>query len=176
MKFPRPLALLLCLCLQPSLRLGADGLVRDRGAEGTAASSSASRSAASSPEVLEKVEAARVLTLMKSRGYTCSLEEDGSILWLLDDLKSRILFMQSGQNLQFYAAFRNNGKVSLEKINAWNRGHRYSRSYLDRVGDPCLELDLDLEGGITEARILDFLKTCKTSFSVWNRQVIESEE
>ncbi|MDR2613286.1 MAG: YbjN domain-containing protein [Deltaproteobacteria bacterium] len=41
-----------------------------------------------------------------------------------------------------------------------NKSFRLSRVYLDQSGDPALELDLDMEGGVSEARIRDFIKAC----------------
>jgi len=40
--------------------------------------------------------------------------------------------------------------LTLEKINAWNREHYFSRAYLDGDRDPCLEAELDLEAGVSE--------------------------
>ena len=60
----------------------------------------------------------------------------------------------------------------MDKINAWNAGKRYSRSYLDEEKDPCLELDLDLAGGVTRERIVDFLLTCKQSLATCEKEVL----
>ncbi|PID81718.1 hypothetical protein CSA17_02175 [bacterium DOLJORAL78_65_58] len=103
---------------------------------------------------------------MDEEGYAVSLDSDGDILWKLDGYMA-FMFISDNQNaLQFFVHFQSDS-ANLEKVNAWNRSKRYSRSYLDEEGNPVLELDLDLEGGITHARLLDFLKTCKVSFNVW---------
>ena len=39
-----------------------------------------------------------------------------------------------------------------------------------------LELDLDLEGGVTQARIANFLKTSNISFSVWRNEVLVDKD
>lgn len=73
--------------------------------------------------------------------------------------------------LQFYSVLPG-VESSLETVNEWNRTKRYSRSYLDSDQDPVLELDLDLAGGVTEDRIIDFLSTCRLSFSAWLKEVM----
>jgi hypothetical protein len=61
----------------------------------------------------------------------------------------------------------------LAKVNAWNKTKRFSRSYLDDDDHVCLELDLDLAGGVTPDRVRDFLKTCRSAFQLWCREVVE---
>lgn len=57
--------------------------------------------------------------------------------------------------VQFYAGFSTK-TVTLAKINEWNTGHRFGRAYIDKEGDPCLEMDVDLDaGGMTRALFLD---------------------
>ena len=38
-----------------------------------------------------------------------------------------------------------------------------ARAYLDGEGDPCLEADLDFEGGITRESFREFVKTFRIS-------------
>ena len=40
-------------------------------------------------------------------------------------------------------------------------------------GDICLELDLDMAGGVTVARIKDFIKTCKVSLIAFEKEVVK---
>lgn len=54
-----------------------------------------------------------------------------------------------GTTIVFRTSFRSHN-VSLEKVNEWNKSKRYSRCYLDKDGEPVLQLDLDLAGGITK--------------------------
>ncbi|MFN3369272.1 MAG: YbjN domain-containing protein [Thermus sp.] len=54
------------------------------------------------------------------------------------------------------AGFRK--KVDLEHLNAWNRDYRFSRAYLDREGDPWVEWELDLTGGVSWEALREFLR------------------
>jgi hypothetical protein len=55
-------------------------------------------------------------------------------------------------------------RPTLERINAWNREKRFSRAFLDD-GDPVLESDLGLTGGVTRETVVSFLKTFEVSLS-----------
>jgi hypothetical protein len=49
-------------------------------------------------------------------------------------------------------------QVTPEKMNEWNRGHRFTRGYRDEDGDSVLESDIDFTGGVTEANIKAWVK------------------
>lgn len=51
------------------------------------------------------------------------------------------------EDLNFYAGF--SSKPTLEVINTWNRDKRFSRAYIDEVGDAAVEMDLDMVAGVT---------------------------
>jgi len=42
-------------------------------------------------------------------------------------------------------------------INDWNRGARFGRAYVDDSGDPVVELDLLLAGGVTAQTIKEYI-------------------
>lgn len=46
--------------------------------------------------------------------------------------------------IQFWAGWTD--KPSLERVNEWNRKHRFGRAYLDDKGEINLEYDINLEG------------------------------
>ena len=69
-----------------------------------------------------------------------------------------LILIQTG-DLQLYIGFKG-AKASVNRINEWNRTHRFSRAYVDKDNDPVLESDLDFAGGVT----LDTLKNFITLF------------
>ncbi|OQC30166.1 MAG: hypothetical protein BWX66_02132 [Deltaproteobacteria bacterium ADurb.Bin058] len=75
---------------------------------------------------------------------------------------TRVLFIvsESQKNIQAYCAFRTDG-TSLETVNEFNKNMRFAKAYLDDDKDPAVELDLDLDGGITEDRLIDFITTVR---------------
>ncbi len=112
-----------------------------------------------------------LLAMMKKEGYAATLDEDGDILWKIEGLSSVIYIPKDQASLQF-AIYFSDSEATLEKVNLWNKGSRYSRSYMDEEGNPHLELDLDLVGGVSQKRIIDFLLTCKVSLPAWAKAVL----
>jgi hypothetical protein len=60
------------------------------------------------------------------------------------------------KSVQLYAGFDPAISPSLEAMNAYARDNRFGRVYLDNDGDPCIEMDIDLEaGGMSRELFLD---------------------
>ncbi|MBS0658837.1 MAG: YbjN domain-containing protein [Verrucomicrobia bacterium] len=67
----------------------------------------------------------------------------------------KVLLFNKGNNLQFYASFKK--KVTFGRVNEWNASQgRYTRAYLDKDGDPCIEADLDISGGVAYGTLAVF--------------------
>ena len=122
--------------------------------------------------VRQRITVWKISETMKQEGYAVTIRDESYVEWRIDGRKSQIFVADDGQSLQFHAAFLDT-QATLATVNDWNRSKKYSRSYLDKDGDPHLELDLDLSGGITEARVIDFLATCRQSFERWVKDVID---
>ena len=64
------------------------------------------------------------------------------------------------KTIQFYMGYSDAKETSLEKLNAWNRDHRFARAYRDNEGDPVLEMDVDLDfAGLPRENVAESLKT-----------------
>ncbi len=128
---------------------------------------------AMSAQVIKKIERKELLKILSGEGYTATeAESERNILWTLSGFKTLLLIAENMESIQFYVAF-SDSKATLDKVNTWNKEKKYSRSYLDNDGDPVLELDLDLAGGVTKERIVDFLLTCRVSLSAWKAAVVD---
>ena len=123
-------------------------------------------------QIIATTDIPQLIAIAKSEGYVVSIDEDGDLLWKIEGFLAYILVSDDGEYVQFQSSFEEAG-TSLEKVNAWNQSKRYSRSYIDSEGDPVLELDLDLEGGVTHDRIVSYLQTCNASFRGWLSEVID---
>ncbi|MDR3154886.1 MAG: YbjN domain-containing protein [Deltaproteobacteria bacterium] len=134
--------------------------------------------AAAQGDVYQKITPDQLFALMHDQGYDVSLGDSvngGKLInWEIDGFTTVILFFDGGLSIQFYGGVAGGGP-SLDKINAFNRDYRFSRTYLDSKGDPNLELDLDLEGGVTRGRILDYLITCRLALANWLANVIAKD-
>ena len=101
-------------------------------------------------------------TYLKSKGYPVNATKDGNGLSILrsktsDGIDFDIYFFDCGKtdercgSLQFAAGWAARQRVTLDQLNAWNRGHRYMRAYLTDNGDLYGEFDMVIApGGTTE--------------------------
>ena len=111
-----------------------------------------------------------LIPIMTALGYDVE-KDDEDVKWRLQGRRCLLLLYDDGHALQFYIGVAG-GKASLAALNDWNKNRRFSRTYRDDDDDPCLELDLDLAGGVTLARLKDFFQTCDTSLSRWYQEII----
>jgi hypothetical protein len=124
-------------------------------------------------QLYKKIERRDLLKILSSEGYTATeAESERNVIWTLNGYKTLLLIAENMESIQFYVAF-SDSKATLNRVNTWNKEKKYSRSYLDNDGDPVLELDLDLAGGVTRERIVDFLLTCRVSLSAWKPAVVD---
>ena len=121
--------------------------------------------------VLTHITTEHMERLLRSQGYAFSIDEDGNLLWMHEGYKSIVLISREKNNLMFKAVFTD-GAGSLETVNNWNQNVRFSRSYMSDEGETILELDLDLDGGVTEQHVIEWLKVCHDSFRLWLNDVV----
>jgi hypothetical protein len=84
-------------------------------------------------------------------------EEIGHGVWRLKVDDITIVLYNQFERLQLFSGFAG-FKAEPKFINEWNRTRRFSRAYLDDNNDPCLEADLNLQGGVTRENIKVFLQ------------------
>ena len=124
-----------------------------------------------SAQVFDKITSAQLEGIVKDEGYSSTTNADGDLILKIEGNKALIFRYKDGHSIQFRASFSGTN-ATLKKVNEWNKSKRFSRTYLDDEGDPVLELDLEFDGGITKARVADFLKTCTRSLDVWKKEVV----
>ncbi len=122
--------------------------------------------------VIQTISSPELAQIFKDEGYSYLVDSDGDIRWKIDGVKTLVVRSEKGNQLSFSVSFDVDRNLA-EKVNEWNKSKRFSRSYLDKEGDPVLQCDLELDGGITRARVADFLKTCRVSLSAWTKEVTQ---
>ena len=123
-------------------------------------------------QTIESITVDELIDLMTDEGYAVEIHEAGFVQWKIEGYRCQVFVADNSEAIQFHISF-GDGNATLKKINLWNATKRFSRTYLDDDGDPHLELDLDLAGGVTEGRIKDYLRTCKVSLAAWCKEVVE---
>jgi hypothetical protein len=77
------------------------------------------------------------------------------------------------ETVQFYAGYSET-KMNTAKLNDWNRTKRFGRAYIDQVGDPVVEMDIDLAaGGMSRALFKDNFEFWKTLMSQFSKFIYE---
>jgi hypothetical protein len=91
-----------------------------------------------------------------------AVEKDGdTVIWNIDNNDKIAIININGENnglILFY--FSKSIELSLEQTNEWNMDKYVSKIFLDKDGDPFLELDYGLTGGVSESNIISFFNTC----------------
>jgi hypothetical protein len=113
--------------------------------------------------IVTQLSNSQVAAALKRLGfeYKATDKDPSNFVFTMDDYK--VVLLNYPNSIQLYAGFKSGGKVSLETINTWNREKRFSRAYIDSDKDAVLESDLDLEGGVSNGAIDEFIRTFRTS-------------
>ncbi len=103
---------------------------------------------------------------------TTTKSGDPKIEGRLDGLQYAVFFYgcENGSNcesIQMYVGFKMNGnKPGMSKVNEWNQKKRYGKAYIDKAGDPVMEMDVPMAKGITR-------NTLDSAFNSWTSLVAE---
>lgn len=109
-----------------------------------------------------------VVAALQSAGYRAELAKDKSGDPMIRSNSSgtgfTVFFYGCENNtrcksVQFYSGYTGAKVAGLSDINKWNTDRRFGRAYLDSVGDPCIEMDIDLDdGGMSRSLFIDNLE------------------
>ena len=105
----------------------------------------------------------RVLAEMELE-YELFLDENDDPIWTFTHLGILITIVSYDEgspgryaSLLFYTGWAADDDVLLSMINDWNKGSRFGRAYVDDSGDPVIELDLLMAGGVTAETIRQYI-------------------
>lgn len=62
-------------------------------------------------------------------------------------------------DIELYAGFTGGQRIPLERINGWNNRTRFARAFLVQNGDPALQMDISLQGGLSADSLKLHLET-----------------
>jgi hypothetical protein len=104
-----------------------------------------------------------------ARGYgnarkTTDSEGDPEITGKLGGISYSVYFYgcvdhEDCTSIQFYAGW-DSTDVTVDDINAWNQENRFARAYIDSDNNPVVEMDVNLDYGVTTDNLDD-------SFDLW---------
>jgi hypothetical protein len=71
-------------------------------------------------------------------------------------------------DIELYAGFSGTQRIPLERINGWNARTRFARAFLDEDGDPALQLDIGLVGGVSADALKATLETWGSALETYS--------
>ncbi len=101
----------------------------------------------SAQQMRERITAEQLTGLLRDKGLEGTVNEKGNVI--VQNNGSKIVFFISGQTMQAYFGLRGTS-ATITTVNEWNKTKRFGRAYIDSDGDPVVELDYDLEGGVSD--------------------------
>ncbi len=75
------------------------------------------------------------------------------------------------ESLMISTGFDFEGTVELSVANDWNLNNRFGRAYIDEEGDPIIELDYEMLGGVTPANIEQTFKYWEASLGDFSEKI-----
>lgn len=136
----------------------------------------------SSQTVLTSIDDDVLQNLIKRAELSATSQDDGTGMraFVMDSEGTKLTMFQYGkdetggptQNLSLSAGFTTERAVELEKINAFNRTHRFARAYREQDGTVYLENDLDLCQGIGSGNVVSFISDYATTLHEFESEVL----
>lgn len=74
------------------------------------------------------------------------------------------------QSVMFRAGFRAKGQTPAEMAD-WNRDQRFGKAYLDQAGNPIVEFNVNLAGGVSQANLVDSVDRWQAVLSAFAEHV-----
>jgi hypothetical protein len=115
---------------------------------------------AAEPRIVESVTPQQVVKYLAECEFPGgTIDKDGDVIVKMHDVSVLLLVASTKHTVIQFKCSMTGTKATLRLVNAWNQKKRFTKAYLDDDGDPVLEMDLDLEGGVAEDRVRDSIKT-----------------
>lgn len=118
-------------------------------------------------QIYKTLSKSQLLSIMQEEGYSATDDDEQRILWTIEGNPAFFIFYDDIDDMALFWAGVESEDTTLHHVNEWNKNNRYIRTYIDDEGDPIMEMDLDVEGGVTREWITSFLRTCRQSYVSW---------
>ncbi|MDZ4778188.1 MAG: YbjN domain-containing protein [Alphaproteobacteria bacterium] len=123
---------------------------------------------AASVNLISSTDANGLVAALQRAGFTAEVKTEGrqtSVLGRIETLPFQAFignWNSSGggcTDIELYAGFSGGQRIPLERINGWNNRTRFARAFLDPDGDPALQMDISLQGGLSADSLRLHLET-----------------
>ncbi len=122
------------------------------------------------PQIIHSISGPELAELVREMGFVPELMTDSGgdplIKFRIEGMMCLIYFYgnKDGRcdSLQFSAGFTN--KPAITKVNEWNAKKRFLKAHLDSEGDVIVNMDFEIDGGVTPAFLQERLKRWRAVF------------
>lgn len=154
----------------------------------TLLASPVAEAAGANDKIIARMTPGQIASIMQQKGYTASMDKDGEgdpmIIAGGDEGRYGVIFFDCEKtgalpdryctDLEFIAIFEVDRKPSLAKLNKWNAGQAFGKTYLDKDGDVALEMPINLAQGVSEGFIVSSLEWWQSVMVEFNKQVLSN--
>ncbi len=109
---------------------------------------------------IDHIDASAMAKLLRDWGLSAQVKRTNGndiVLAQLDALRVQVFFFDCDgsrcEDVQFHVAFDLPDRLDTRFVNSWNERFRFGRLYVDDEGDPHLEVDATLTGGVKRENI-----------------------
>ncbi|MDW8372149.1 MAG: YbjN domain-containing protein [Planctomycetota bacterium] len=125
-------------------------------------------------DIVQTLSSRQMVRLLAEEGFAgASIDRDDDIIVKMHGYKVLVMVRGNDYRKVTYRFAVSGTSANLKTVNEWNKKMAFTKAYLDNEGDPVLEMDVDLDGGVTVSRIRDSIKTFAQSLSVFLQQLQE---
>jgi Putative bacterial sensory transduction regulator len=123
----------------------------------------------SAQQMRENIDVTQLDGLLREKGMNGTINAERKNI-VVESNGAKVVYFVSGQTMQAYFGLRGT-RANVQTVNEWNKSKRFGRAYIDTDGDPCVELDYDLEGGVSDASIKVWFDTVNSIVSAFRTHV-----
>lgn len=127
--------------------------------------------------MITRLSAKELGAVLTSNGFTdVDVEDSETVYARTGGILMVFLVYEDGESFQANAVWNlGDDTASLFDLNDWNTEYRFSKAIRLDSGNPCIQLDLDMAGGVTRKRVDDYLRIVKFQVELFRKEVIDKE-
>jgi hypothetical protein len=126
----------------------------------------------------------RVINILQDMGYRAATDNSSTppaIDSKFAGINSRIQVLNCDEGttnncgmLRFHAGFDLNEGLDLKAVNDWNLDKYFGRAYLDAENDPILEMDVNIDYGVTRKNLEDTFDWWRVILGEFTKEVVNA--
>lgn len=123
--------------------------------------------------VVDTMTSTQMRDLLGDEGFTgATIDEDDDVIVRMNGYPVIVFVRENNYTVIRFLFAVIGTNANYRDVNDWNRDRLFTKAYLDGDGDPALEMDMDLTGGVTIANIREAIRTYSQSHVAFLQDVV----